>query len=131
MSDKLEGFRGRSIENVQAIYFLDRLPARGGRFPYRSAGLNAAAGTVVLFQFQARIIATAVFIRDEKSARPRASRGGTLHFEADSFQIFDPVGSAVRESALRSELRVEAKRWRNGFDISGRTCDCLAPPATL
>jgi hypothetical protein len=91
MSDKLKGFRDRSTEEVQAYYFLDRVPAGKGRFPYRSSGLNAPSGTVVLFQFRARIIATAVFLRDEKFGRPKAGHGGVLHFEPDSFQTFDPL----------------------------------------
>ena len=91
MSDKIEGFRGLSIEDIQSIYFLDKLPNGKGRFPYRSSGLSAAAGTVVLFQFKARIIATGVLVRDEKFEEPKNGHGGVLHFEPGSFQVFEPV----------------------------------------
>ena len=91
MSDKIEGFRDLSIAEVQEIYFLDKLPNGDGRFPYRSSGLSAPAGTVVLFQFQARIIATAVFQRDEKFDSPKKGHGGVLHFEPRSFRTFDPL----------------------------------------
>ena len=70
MSDKTQGFRGRSIEQVQREVFLRWLPAHRGCWRYPRAGLNAEPGTIVLFQFQARIIATAVFLRDEKFERP-------------------------------------------------------------
>src|SRR6185312_13326020 len=76
MSDKIDGFRGRTIEQVQARCFLHHLPARKGRFRYLSVGLNAMPGTVVLFQFQGRIIASAVFRRDEKFTRPRDGHAG-------------------------------------------------------
>jgi hypothetical protein len=90
MSDKMEGFRGLSIEQVQQRYFLRAIPKKG-KFQYRSAGLKAPAGTVVLFQFRARIIASAVFIRDEPFSTLRAGARGVLRFDPSSFRTFDPV----------------------------------------
>lgn len=97
MSDKIRGFRDKSIEAVQRGVFLGSLPANESRFRYPRAGLNAPAGTVVLFQFQARIIASAVLVRDEKSAR--RGGGGMLHFEAASFRIFKPIDVAQMRKA--------------------------------
>ena len=91
MSDKLKGFRGRSIEEVQANCFLRDLPANDGRWPYVSAGLNAAPGTVVLFQFRARIIASGVFLRDGQFDRAKSGYAGAMYFDAKSFRTFDPV----------------------------------------
>ncbi|HET6247256.1 MAG TPA: hypothetical protein VFE47_06095 [Tepidisphaeraceae bacterium] len=91
MSDKIPGFAGVSIEQVQKRWFLRELPARKGRFGYPSAGLNTPPGTVILFQFQARIIASAVLERDEKFARPIGGSRGRLHFDVASIRIFDPV----------------------------------------
>lgn len=95
MSDKADGFRGRSIEAVQAGCFLRDLPAHNGRYRYPSAGLNAEPGTIVLFQYRARIIASAVFLRDEKFDRPVGGFGGALHFEAGSFRTFEPLDAAA------------------------------------
>jgi hypothetical protein len=94
MSDRAKGFVGRSIESVQAGCFLSDLPRRG-RFRYPSAGLNAPAGTVVLFQYRARVIASAVFVRDEPSERPAGGFAGALHFEPASFRTFEPVDAAA------------------------------------
>jgi len=91
MSDKIKGFVGLKAEDVQSIYFLDKLPNGQGKFPYRASGLNAPAGTVVLFQFKGRIIASGVFARDEKFENAKKGHGGMLHFEAGSFRTFDPV----------------------------------------
>lgn len=91
MSDKIRGFRGKSIAQVQADCFLRYLPKVGGTFSYRSAGLCSPVGTVVLFQFQARIIASAVLLRDEKFNSPRAGRRGRLHFDASSIRTFEPL----------------------------------------
>jgi hypothetical protein len=98
MSDKIKGFRGRSIEEVQQEVFLRWLPQNSGRFRYQASGLNADPGTVVLFQFSARIIASAAFLRDEKFARPKAGYGGEMYFDVKSFRTFDPLDvEAVRK----------------------------------
>jgi len=91
MSDRIAGFVGLSHEEVQLIYFLDKLPKKGGKFPYRASGLNSPAGTVVLFQFKGRVIASGVFARDEKFEKPKNGHGGVMHFETDSFRVFEPV----------------------------------------
>jgi hypothetical protein len=91
MSDKIEGFRGRTIEDVQSDIFLRKLPAMGGRYHYQSTGLSSDPGTLVLFQFQARIIASAIFARDEKFDPPQEDFGGILHFDPASFRTFHPL----------------------------------------
>ena len=91
MSDRIDGFRGRTIEDVQHNTFLRDLPACNGRFRYRASGLNAPAGSVVLFQFRARIIASATFVRDEQFDRPTRGLRGALHFEPGSIRTFQPV----------------------------------------
>src|SRR4051794_7283072 len=95
MSDKADGFRGRSIEDVQKTCFLRDLPACDGRYRYPRSGLNADPGTVVLFQFQSRIIASAVFLRDEKFERPVGGYGGALYFDVASFRTFEPLDAGA------------------------------------
>jgi hypothetical protein len=102
MSDKLKGFRRRSIEDVQQRLFLRDLLRCGGRFRYPRAGLNAPAGTIVLFQFRARIIASAVFGRDEKFTRPVGGCAGAMHFDPASIRTFDPVDVEVMRKAWPS-----------------------------
>jgi hypothetical protein len=93
MSDKTPGFRGRSIEDVQAGLFLRDLPACNGRFRYPSAGLSADPGTVVLFQYRARIIASACFLRDD---------GGAIYLDAASIRTFDPLDVEAMRKAWPS-----------------------------
>src|SRR3954467_6081819 len=90
-SAKNDGCSGPGNEAVQERYFLGKLPAQGGRWRYRSAGLKSPPGTVVLFQFRARIIASAAFVRDEKFDRPVRGCDGVLHFDPASFRTFDPL----------------------------------------
>ena len=91
MSDQLKGFHNLTIEQVQTQFFLHRLPAHKGQFHYPSAGLNAPPGSLILFQFQARIIATALFRRDEKFAHPTHGYAGILHFHPHSIRTFTPL----------------------------------------
>ena len=99
MSDRLAGFRGRSIEDVQRRCFLRDLPKTRGRWRYPAVGLSAEPGTVVLFQYRARIIASAVFLRDEKFQTPRGGCAGALWFDPKSLRTFDPVDSDAMRKA--------------------------------
>src|SRR5258708_2527805 len=99
MSDRQRAFRGRSIEDVQEGCFLRDLPTNGGLYRYPSAGLNARAGTGVLFQYRARVIASAVLLRDEKFERPVGGYGGALHFDTASFRTFEPVDADAMRKA--------------------------------
>jgi hypothetical protein len=92
MSDQIEGFRGRSIEDVQRNVFLKRLPrTMKGRWRYGSSGLNADPGTIVLFQFKARIIALATFLRDERYEKPIRGNAGEIAIDPKSIRTFDPL----------------------------------------
>ena len=116
MSDRAPGFVGKSIERVQRELFLRDLPKNGGRFRYRATGLSARAGTVILFQYRARIIASARFICDEKFPRgretatgvkaPRPRYGGVLHLDVASIETFEPLDvGAMRKAWPRSGVR--------------------------
>ena len=76
MSDKIPGFRGRGIEDVQKRCFLTSLPAMKGRYRYRSTGLNGEPGTVVLFQFRPVSSPAASFFATINSRSPRVLTAG-------------------------------------------------------
>jgi hypothetical protein len=114
MSDKTEGFRDRSIEDVQRDLFLTKLPARKGRYCYQRAGLNADPGTLVLFQYRARVIASAIFLRDEQFERPEDGHAGELLFDPASFRTFDPLDvEAMRKVWPRFRAFGHVKQFLN------------------
>ena len=115
MSEKTPGFEGRSIEDVQKNVFLRDLPRGNGRWRYPRVGLNAEPGTVVLFQYRARIIASAIFLRDEKFERPRNGCGGALYFDPTSVRTFDPL-----------DVQAMRKVWP-GFRAFGHVRQILNP----
>jgi hypothetical protein len=114
MSSQIPGFRGREIADVQQKCFLCDMPRQGGQFRYRSAGLNAPPNTIVLFQFQAHIIASAIFMRDERFKRPLESRSGQLHFEPDSIRTFTPIDlDGIRAAWPRFRAFGHVKQYLN------------------
>jgi hypothetical protein len=94
MSPREKSFRGRTVEDVQTGFFLAELPfpPRNGRYRYPTAGLNAEPGTVVLFQYENRIVARAILDRNERFERPEDGYNGALWFDVRSIRIFEPVG---------------------------------------
>jgi hypothetical protein len=93
MSANEKSFRGRGVEDVQAGFFLEELalPPKSGRFRYPTTGLNAEPGTVVLFQYEAKIIASATFERSERYDQPQHGYRGAIWFDVKSIRTFDPV----------------------------------------
>src|SRR4051812_40611777 len=77
--------------------------------------MNADPGTVVLFQFRARIIASAVFLRDEKFERPVDGYGGAMYFDVRTVRTFDPL-----------DLEAMRKVWP-GFRAFGHVKQFLNP----
>jgi len=96
MSPNEKSFRGRTLTDVQEGFFLSELPAppRSGRYCYPTSGLSAEPGTVVLFQFMGKIIASAVFERHERFDQPEGGYRGALWFDSHSIRTFEPVGAA-------------------------------------
>lgn len=94
MSPHQKSFRDRSVEDVQQGFFLNELPSplKNGRFRYPTSGLSAEPGTVVLFQYEGRIIASAIFERHERFEQPQDGYKGALWFDPKSIRIFQPVG---------------------------------------
>jgi hypothetical protein len=114
MSDKQSGFQGLTLDQVQTTFFLKDLPAHKGLYHYRSAGLNAPHGTLVLFQFKAHIVAGATFRRDEKFERPLHGHAGILHFDPASIRTFTPLDlAAMRHIWPRFHAFGHAKQFLN------------------
>jgi hypothetical protein len=94
MSSKEKSFRGRTVEDVQTGFFLEELPfpPKNGRYRYPTAGLIANPGTVVLFQYGGRIIASSVLDRNERFEQTENGYKGALWFDVKSIRTFEPVG---------------------------------------
>jgi hypothetical protein len=134
MSDKAEGFLGRSIEDVQQKLFLRDLPKCGGRYRYRTSSLVAEPNTIVLFQYKAHLIASAAFLRDEKSTPAQAARtgyGGTMFFDVASIRTFAPVDLAMMRKSwphFRAFGHVRQFLSADGYTLFKRRLKHIAAP---
>ena len=98
MSREEPEFVGKSAKEVQRDFFRRDFPARPlpGKYNFRKRGLSATPGTVVLFQYDNAIIASAIFRKTEFFDEPEEDQGveyrGAIYFDADSIRDFEPVG---------------------------------------
>jgi len=84
-----------TIEEMQSKFFLIELPQRSGRYRYKTA-LDTPKGSVVLFQYASRIIASATYFRKEKF--PETDRWGyvgAMIFDPASIRVFEPLSAEV------------------------------------
>jgi len=109
-----EEFRGKSAEQVQTDFFLRDLPSgpRSGRYAFKKAGLAARGGTVVLFQYDNRIIASAALDRVERLKRPKGEYHGNLYFKVESIRVFEPVGVDRVNEIWPIVKRFNRAKWR-------------------
>lgn len=95
MTRNLPDFCDWDVAGVQQEFFLDRLPAMGGRFHFPTSAMNADEGTVVLFQYLGLIVASAELLAIERYGVPKAVRGlkfrGAYHFDPLTIRTFRPV----------------------------------------
>ena len=91
--DSVEEFHGQTGDHVQKEFFLKELPSRENcRYLYIKRGLTADPGTVVLFQYDNRIIATAVLTGTKLFPTKKDDRyDGALFFDPASIRVFEPV----------------------------------------
>lgn len=87
-----EEFSGMSIEDVQGDFFLKELIKRDGIYYFRKVGMNAPNGSLVLFQFDNLIIASANLHSIEKFDTPRKVQYyGAYKLEINTIKVFQPV----------------------------------------
>lgn len=95
--DRKYEFKGRSIEDLQNNFFLKELPLRKdqdgwGKYYYKSHGMKAdEKSTLVLFQYDNRIIAHAKLNRIVKFNSPIDVYNGAFYFEPASITTFNPL----------------------------------------
>ncbi|HEY1858914.1 MAG TPA: hypothetical protein VGG61_01085, partial [Gemmataceae bacterium] len=114
-SKETPGFVGCTIEEIQQQFFLHELARpqkQAGKFQYRKSGLRAEPGTVVLFQFAGKIIASAVITSVERFATPEiGGYEGAYYFDVNSIKIFDPVSPAFIAKIWPQVTRLGQAKW--------------------
>lgn len=96
MDNMEEDFNGKSGKEVQRDFFLNKLPKSDGGYQYKKTGLQAEAGTIVLFQYDNQIIASATLrLPPATYDEPDGDYHGAFCFEVASIRVFDSVGPDV------------------------------------
>jgi hypothetical protein len=108
----------RSVKDLQERFFLSVLPrTQEGKYWYREAGLKAKPGTIVLFQSDGEIIATAALTEAERFAEPDEGYTGVLHFDVSSIRVFDPIAWGTVSRIWPNVKRLGRVKWK--LDPSG------------
>lgn len=115
-------FEGWTIPQAQTEFFLgqrDRTetdfnllhPVYPGRYRYKTRALNVDPGALVLFQFNARIIASAVLAWIERFDQPDGEFRGAMWFEPTSIRVFAPVPLATIQSVWPEVTQFGQMMW--------------------
>lgn len=89
MNHETEDFVGKTIDEIQKEFFCKTLIEEKGWYRYKTHGLRAIEGDLVLFQMDSQIIASALF----RDCLPMFDDGwnGSLLFHCHSIKIFKPI----------------------------------------
>ena len=92
MNHQEEDFVGKTIEEIQKEFFCKTMLEEKGWYNFRTSGLVAEDGDLVLFQMDSQIIASAAFKDCFHTAGDNEWRG-SLVFHCNSIKIFKPISS--------------------------------------
>lgn len=92
MSSKQE-FPNMDRAEIQESFFLNTLIyEKDGHYNFRRSGINAPAGTLILFQFDNAVIASAKLIKVLKHDIPiEGIYNGSYVFDTSSIRVFEPI----------------------------------------
>jgi hypothetical protein len=115
MNDEDSDVRGKTVEEVQNEFFLDTLLKQDGIYRYRTQGSTSTEGTVMLFQFQSQIIASAMYLGEKRYKQPLEVEGdeykGEFHFSPNTIQVFDPITEKEMKEVW-SEFKIVRRFWQ-------------------
>ncbi|MEI7884757.1 MAG: HNH endonuclease [Clostridia bacterium] len=92
MSSKYE-FPNMNYKEIQDSFFLNALiHEKDGQYNFRNSGINTTSGTLILFQIENAIIASAKLIKIIKHNKPiDGIYSGAYVFDTNSIRIFEPI----------------------------------------
>ncbi|WP_169752754.1 hypothetical protein [Campylobacter mucosalis] len=100
---KNKEFNNSSIEKIH-VWFLQAFKEEMlGKYYYRKKGLDTTKCSMILFQYDNYIIASAIFLESFKD-NSMEGYSGYFQFEPDSIQIFDPIKSKQIQEKFEKKL---------------------------
>lgn len=149
--DKKKEFNRMKIEEIQEgfflrkskVFFLRNLPDRKdkygtGKFLYKALGLNAEPETIVLFQYDNKIVALAELTLIQKYDKPQAGDeydkrlagqryNGAYYFEPNSIRVFDPIDNLQMQHIWGEGFTDNNGKYHKGFERFNRVRQFLNP----
>ncbi|WP_404318039.1 hypothetical protein [Malaciobacter canalis] len=116
--DKDNEFEEMKIPEVQSSFFLKELPKRedengSGKYHYINQGLITEDNqTLVLFQYDNRIIACAKLVNIIKFLKPKNGYNGALYFEPSSIKTFDPIDNQQINNMFHNSIKFGQTKHR-------------------
>ncbi|WMJ77797.1 MULTISPECIES: HNH endonuclease [unclassified Sedimentibacter] len=94
MSAKYE-FPNMTYQEIQKKFFLNELAnKKHGEYLFRTSGMAASKGTLVLFQIDNQIIASANLIQVKKFKEPiQGIYMGAYYFNVNTIKVFEPISA--------------------------------------
>lgn len=87
-----EEFPDQTIKSVQDDFFMKNLISASGIYNYRNHGFDTPKGTLVLFQFNNCIIASAILNKVERFSTIKDNRyKGCFTFDVETIKVFEPI----------------------------------------
>jgi|GEM_PF-3441753 hypothetical protein len=90
-------FNDKSIEWLQGWFMEELKNARKGLYRYKTRGLKTSTGSLILFQYRGKIIASAVFLNSERYEKAyiesKTKYNGFFEFDPNSITVFMPISN--------------------------------------
>lgn len=110
---KKEEFQGNSILKVQQEYFeYNLINKRDSKFYYISSGLKKSPGSLILFQYDNKIIASAQ-LKDREEYNPlyEGRYKGALILYGETIQVFEPIELSEIQSIDPKITEFSRTKW--------------------
>lgn len=109
-------FNDESIEWLQKWFIEELKNARKGLYKYRTSGLNTATGSLILFQYRSRIIASAIFLNSERYKEDcvelENGYNGFFEFDPDSITVLKPISNSEFNQICEIEVKFNHVKYK-------------------
>ena len=107
----------KSIELIQEEFFLKDLPTRyddngSGKYCYKEKGILAEKNTPILFQYQNKIIAMALFETRVQYKPEQDGYHGAYYFKPETIEVFNPISEATLSNIFNKNIKFSTIKYK-------------------
>ena len=109
-------FNDESIEWLQGWFIEELKNVRKGLYKYRISGLNTATGSLILFQYKNKIVASAIFLNSERYNKDcvelKNGYNGLFEFDPDTITVFQPISNNEFNQICGNEVKFNHVKYK-------------------